>query len=404
MKFITGIKKEEYEKFVTNHKMSHFLHSYAWGEISKIRGLIPHYVGIKDKNKLIATALLLQKKLPGGYSYFYIPRGFCLDYDNKDLIEFMTNNIKDYTKKYKSIFFEIDPDIKLHTIDKNGNKIDGENNYKLVDNLKKLGYHHKKLTYFFESNQPRFTFRVDTSCNEEEIQARYSKSVRRWIKIANKYGVETFIGDKSNIKDFVRLMKQTEKRQKFFSHDYDFYPKFYDIMNKYNAVNIFLAKVNINNIINTLEEDLKKDESRKEKLTRLIEHYKSLKTNGNEQIVSSYITVNYGNKSWYLYGANDMDFKDTYANFKLFDYQIIHAHELGKDILDEFGTVGKPESKKSGASLHEFKQKFGGEYLEFIGEFDYITNPFMYFILFKTLIPLYRKIRKIINHIKVSNN
>ena len=404
MKFITEIKKEEYEKFVTNHKMSHFLHSYAWGEISKIRGLIPHYVGIKDKNKLIATALLLQKKLPGGYSYFYIPRGFCLDYDNKDLIEFMTNNIKDYTKKYKSIFFEIDPDIKLHTIDKNGNKIDGENNYKLVDNLKKLGYHHKKLTYFFESNQPRFTFRVDTSCNEEEIQARYSKSVRRWIKIANKYGVKTFIGDKSNIKDFVRLMKQTEKRQKFFSHDYDFYPKFYDIMNKYNAVNIFLAKVNINNIINTLEEDLKKDESRKEKLTRLIEHYKSLKINGNEQIVSSYITVNYGNKSWYLYGANDMDFKDTYANFKLFDHQIIHAHELGKDILDEFGTVGKPESKKSGASLHEFKQKFGGEYLEFIGEFDYITNPFMYFILFKTLIPLYRKIRKIINHIKVNNN
>ena len=404
MKFIENVKKADYEKFVVNHKMSHFLHSYAWGEISKIRGLIPHYVGVKENNKLIATALLLQKPLPKGYSYFYIPRGFCLDYTNNELLKFFTTHIKNYTKRYKSIFFEIDPDIKLHTIDKNGNKTNGENNYQLVENLKEIGYHHKKLTYFFESNQPRFTFRIDTNCSEDIIRSRYSKSVKRWIKIANRYGVETFIGDKSNVKDFIRLMKQTEKRQKFFSHDYDFYPKFYDIMDKYNAVNIFLAKVNIDKIIKILEENLKNDEARKEKLTRLIENYKALKENGDEQIVSSYITVNYGNKSWYLYGANDMNFKDTYANFKLFDYQIIHTNEIGKDLLDEFGTVGKPHSKKSGATLHEFKQKFGGEYLEFIGEFDYVTKPFMYIVLFKLLIPVYRKIRKVMNHIKVSKN
>ena len=404
MEFITNIEKKEYETFVENHKHSHFLHSYAWGEVSKTRGLTPHYIGVKENNKLIAATLLLQKQLPSGYSYFYIPRGYCLDYNNKDLLKFLTENIKDYTKKYKSIFFEIDPDIKLHTIDKNGNKIDGENNYKLVEDLKKIGYHHKKLTYFFESNQPRFTFRVDTTKEKEEIQSRYSKSVKRWIKVANKYGVETYIGTKDNVKDFVRLMKQTEKRQKFFSHDYNFYPKFYDIMEKYDYINIFLAKVNLNNIIKVLNEELEKDESRKEKLTKLIEHYTTLKTNGNEQIVSSYITINYGNKSWYLYGANDMDFKDTYANFKLFDHQIIHTHEIGKDLLDEFGTVGKPNSKKSGASLHEFKQKFGGEYIEFIGEFDYITNKFMYLTLFKMIIPLYRKIRKGINHIKVKHN
>ena len=404
MEFITKIKQKDYETFVKNNKKGHFLQSYAWGEVSAIRNLIPHYVGVKENNKLIATALLLEKKLPLGYSYFYIPRGFCLDYKKTELLEFVTENIKNYTKKYKSIFFEIDPDIKLQTIDKNANKIDGENNYELVKTLKNIGYRHKKLTYFFESNQPRFTFRVDTTKSEEDIRSGYSKSVKRWIKIANKFQVETFIGNKDNIKDFVRLMKQTEKRQKFFSHDYKFYPKFYDIMSKYDYVNIFLAKVNIDNVLDILKKELKEDPSRKEKLTKLIDHYNSLKQNGNEQIVSSYITINYGNKSWYLYGANDMDFKDTYANYKLFDYQIINAHKLKKDLLDEFGTVGKPNSNKHGASLHEFKQKFGGEYIEFIGEFDYITNKFMYILLFKALIPAYRKIRKIINHLKVKHN
>ena len=98
-----------------------------------------------------------------------------------------------------------------------------------------------------------------------------------------------------------------------------------------------------------------------------------------------------------------MDYKDCFANYKLFDYQIMLAHKLGKDLLDEFGTVGKPNSKKSGASLHEFKQKFGGEYTEFIGEFIYITNRPIYFI-FSILVPIRRCLVKLKNHTKVKFN
>ena len=95
-----------------------------------------------------------------------------------------------------------------------------------------------------------------------------------------------------------------------------------------------------------------------------------------------------------------MDYKGTYANYKLFDFQIMHAKELNKDIFDEFGTVGNPKTKKSIAGLHEFKRKFGGEYTEFIGEFTYIVNPVMYF-LFEKLVVFYRKPLKLLRHIKV---
>ena len=63
MEFIENIEREEYTKFVINHINSHFLKSYEWGVVSRKRGLTPHYVGLKDKNKLVATALLLEKKL-----------------------------------------------------------------------------------------------------------------------------------------------------------------------------------------------------------------------------------------------------------------------------------------------------------------------------------------------------
>lgn len=402
MEFITNIKEDEYTKFVINNKMGHFLKSYEWGQASKYRGLIPHYVGLKDKNKLKATALILEKKLLLGYSYFYIPRGYTIDYADKDLIKTFTIHIKEYAKKCKAIFFVIDPDIKLRNIDKDAKEIkDNDNNYELVTYLKSIGFKHKKLNYYFENMQPRYTFRVDVTRDIDDIRKSYSKSVNRWIKYANKYQVEVKTGKKEDIDSFVKLMKMTEKRQGFFSHNYDFYYKLYDLFIKNNNIDVLLATINTKKLIEEIDKELNSDitDTKKEKLLKRKELYKELDTK-KDIVVSSYINVHYGNKSWYLYGANDLNYKDTYANYKLFDYQICLAHELGKEIFDEFGTIGEPHSTKSVAGLHEFKQKFGGVYTEFIGEFTYVVNPILYF-LFKSLIGLYRKPGKLIRHIKV---
>ena len=63
MKLIKNLSKEKYEEFVKKHKNNHFLQSYAWGEFSKKeKNLIPHYIGLSKDNKLIATALVLEKK------------------------------------------------------------------------------------------------------------------------------------------------------------------------------------------------------------------------------------------------------------------------------------------------------------------------------------------------------
>ena len=156
----------------------------------------------------------------------------------------------------------------------------------------------------------------------------------------------------------------------------------------------------MDNLINITEKELQECEipEKKIKLEDRVKTYKEYKN--QELVVSSYVNIHYGDKSWYLYGANDMTFKDTFANYKLFDYQIEHSKEVGAKLFDEFGTIGDPNSKKSVAGLHEFKKKFGGEYTEFIGEFTYIINPFMYFV-FDKLVVLYRKPMKFLRHIKV---
>ena len=104
MKFIENIEKNKYEKFVENHKTkSHFLQSYDWGVFSKEnKNVTPYYVGLVDDNdKLVATALLLQRKMYLGYSYFYSPRGFVCDYNDKEVIKEFTQKIKEFAKKKK---------------------------------------------------------------------------------------------------------------------------------------------------------------------------------------------------------------------------------------------------------------------------------------------------------------
>ena len=400
MTFEDNISKEEFDKFVENHEYSHFLKSYEWGEISVYNGWEPLYVGLKKDKKLVATALLLKKNLPLGYSYFYIPRGYTIDYHDHELVKYFTECINNYTKKFKSLFFKIDPDIKLHTIDKDANVIDGENNYELVDFLKTIGFKRKKLNKFFENEQPRFTFRINL---DDKIDERYSKTVHRFIKKANNYNVKTFIGKKENIKDFTRLMTMTEKRQNFYSHKKDYYEKFYDIFSLKNHVLIMLGSINPMEVIDNLKNklDAENDENKKIEIEKEIDFFKE--KGKDDIVVSSYITVLFGNKAWYLYGANDLDYKMTYANYKLFDFQIKTSKEKGKEIFDEFGTVGDPNTTKSIGGLHEFKKKFGGEYLEFIGEFDYIQKPFVN-LLYKIVVPIRRRITKRKLHSSLKNN
>ena len=107
------LEKEQYESFQQNNPKSHFLQSYYWGEFSKEKkNLIPYYLGLIDDNKkIMGTCLLLEKKLPLSYSYFYSPRGFVIDYNNEELIKDMTNKVIDFIKRKKAIFLKIDPDI-----------------------------------------------------------------------------------------------------------------------------------------------------------------------------------------------------------------------------------------------------------------------------------------------------
>lgn len=434
---LVRLSEDRYENYLKNQPKAHFLQSYAWGQLSKIKkNLTPYYLGLIDENKnILATALLLQKHLPMNYCYIYCPRGYIINYEDEKLLATMTKEIIKFAKSKKAIFVKIDPDL----IYKDINYLEEEKTLpydtnKIFETLKKLGYKHLGFTKNFETMQPRYTFRIDLEQSLEEIENHFSKTTKQRIAKAKKLDTYVEIGSEKDLKEFYHLMTLTETRKDFVSYNEDYYSTLYDIFNgsQNTKATLFLGKVDIDRTIKAISENLKKvnnqisilpidnlSKSAKNKLKELtkqkenyqkeIEKFENYKQEyGNNLTLSAHMIVEYMDKAWVLYAGNHNILTETYVNYYTYEEHIKYCKEKGIKMYDQFGTIGDLNKENPRYGLHEFKKKFGGDYIEFLGEFDYVTNKPMYFIFMK-LVPFYRKIirnrskKEIENEVKNNN-
>ena len=393
MEFVEELSKEEYEQFVSNSEYGHFMQSYDFGQIRKIKHFIPHYVGLKNNNKLVCAALLLEKKLIMKYTYFYCPRGFVIDFNNKELLKTFTKYLKEYAKKRKAIFIKIDPAIKLHTLDIEGNVIDGEDNSNIVDYLKSIGYKHLGYNLGFENEQPRFTFRINIDKSWDDVYSAIHPTTKKILNKGNQYNLNIYKGNKNDMNDFYLTMIETAKREGIIQSPIEYYTLFYEIFNKDDLSDLYIVKVKIKELIKSFEnkidsvekeiEELGLDKYKNKgkaqnkindlnnqvnKLNKDLEEIK--KINEEEVVLSSIITVKYNDKVWTVHGGNNSILMNLNANYLLYYTIIKDAFDNGYKYVDCFGTCGIANPDKSNPiyGIHSFKKRLGGEYTEFIGE------------------------------------
>ena len=429
---LVELNKQDYENFVKNNKYkSHFLQSYTWGEFSKKKkNLTPYYLGLKKDDQIIGTTLLLEKKLPLGLSYFYSPRGFVIDFTDDNLLATMTKEVIKFVKTKKAIFLKIDPDIikkKYNYLDKEI-PIDYDSN-KIYNNLIKLGYKHLGFTKNFETMQPRYTFRIDLKQDLNTIIEHFSKTTKQRINKAEKLGCEVSIGSIDDIDTFYHLMTLTENRKDFISYSKDYYKEQFKMLIKEDMAVLFLGRVNTKKIIDNLKLELNEtnaslneidttnnSKSNKNKIKTLTDkilkiekeitkYTKYQKEYGQVITLNAHMIIKYNDKAWVLYAGNHNILTESYANYLTYFEHIKYCKENNIKIYDQFGTIGDLSKDNPRLGLHEFKKKFGGDYIEFLGEFDYVLKPFMYFV-FTKLVPIYRNLvrskgkREVNNEIK----
>lgn len=407
MEFVYDIDKNEYEEFVKQHKKSHFLQGYSWGEFCKeSKGLTPYYVGVKENKNLIASALLLEKKLPLGYSYFYCPRGYIIDFTDFNTLDFFNSNIKMFLSKRKGIFLKFDPDIIWCQKNPNDEIIPTEyDQEQIFKNIKKIGFKHLGFNKRFEHNQPRYTFRLKLNSSLEQIKNNFHSTTKKIINKGNIYNLNIYKNDSKYIKDFYTTMIETAKREDITQYSMEYYKNFYEILHKENNSDIYLVEVNIINLKKQLEkkvstlqteiQSLTSESKKQEVINQISKIQKTLselcEIKDEKLPLASIITAKYGNKVWTIHGGNHCKLRGLNANYLIY-YEIIKdAINEGYEIIDFFGTVDNPTKDDPEYGIHLFKKRLNGDYIEFIGEFDLVIKPILYFA-FTKLVPIYRKI------------
>lgn len=398
MEFITNIKKEDYISFWQKSNQAHFLNSYEWGILQQNnRSQEPLYVGLIDNNKIIAATLLLKKKTPLNMCYFYAPRGFLIDWTNKDLVKKFTEELKLFLKKENAIYLKVDPDIMYQEIDFDANPVpNGKNNYDLYKYLINLGYIHQGFNKLYEKNQPRYTFRTIFKNYQSfnEIEESISKTFMRSIKRSYNYNIKIEI--KNNLDDFYNLINRISQKDNFKSYTKQYYEDLFTLNKDNNYVKNYIAKINPQEVINKLKEEItkEKNQDRINKLNKDISYFQDKIKEQKEFTIASLICIYTETKAWSLYIGNDDIAEYTGTINRLYYEFIKDAYNNNLEFADLFGVVGDPKTKyKNLAGIYEYKRKLGGTYYEFIGEFDLVNKPFWYKVL-PLLLKIYRKIKR----------
>ena len=106
--FKEKITYKEYLNFIKNYDYLSYTQEELWAKSKEIKNYL--IVGVYGNNKLIGLSLILFNKKKDG-NEFIIPNGYLIDFSNKELVNFMTNNVIRLAKYYNSYVIYMYPNI-----------------------------------------------------------------------------------------------------------------------------------------------------------------------------------------------------------------------------------------------------------------------------------------------------
>lgn len=389
MKF-QEITEKEYREFWENHPLKTFLSA---PEISKLReksNWTTYYVGVKEEKKLIAATMLLSHKRHLGKYEFYSPRGYLLDFKNKELLEFFTNELKKYIKDKKGYVLRIDPYVIYKERDIDGNIVaDGIDNSDVVNNLQSFGFK-KVKTENMEQVGWMFSLNLEGK-TEEQILKEMKPNTRNTIRKAEKFGITVNEISYDELDRFQNIMVETGERKGFGVRKLSYFQEMYKLFHDKNEVKYFITELDLNAYIKRLEEekqekeeklnslsDAKYNDGQKKNLTneiasldkRIIDSNKIKEESGKEVItLSGSMFMLIQPEVIYLSSGNYEEYMKFNSQY-LIQWELIkYGIENGFKKHNFYGIPANINEHPKDYGIYEFKRGFNGVVEELIGEF-----------------------------------
>ena len=426
MELVT-LSEKEFKTIADKSPEISFHQTVPWAELKKENGWKAHYLGLKNDKKVVTASLLLSKKIPIiNKNMFYSPRGFLIDYNDKDLLKEWTKKITKYAKENNGIFVKIDPYLEYQPRDNNGEIIERENNHQCHKNLIELGYKHFGFNIMQETLQPRWIHVVDTKNKTiEEVDKEMESKTRQILRKNERCGITTREISKEELPIYKDIMQKTSDRREFIDRPFSYYESMWNHLHDEGILKILIGEIDFNTYEKNTKDELKereeylKDRINKyennilkmnekkylsnnkqdeEQITRLkqeldkIKEYK--KEYGDKKILGGILFLIYGNEVLSLHGGTLDDVMHFKSAYTIHYAGIKEAVERKMDRYNFYGITGDFSKDNPLYGLLLFKKSFGGHVVELLGEYDLVISKFWY-STYKILFSTYHNFKNI---------
>ncbi len=249
------------------------------------------------------------------WSIGYFPKG---PMPTKEMVDELTN----IGKQKRAIFIQIEPNV--------------IENWKLkIENCGLRRSHHPLFT--------KYTFILDLTKSEDELLQSMHPKTRYNMKVAQKHGV---VVKEDNSKEafeaYLKLTRETTERQGFYAHTELYHRHMWNILHKEGIAHLWTA------------------------------------THKGE-VLAAWIMFVWKDTVYYPYGSSSRNHREVMApNLLLWEIaRWAKRKELKK--FDLWGALGPdPDTNDPWYGFHRFKEGYHPDFVEFVGSYDLIINPFLY--------------------------
>ncbi|MFH1112047.1 MAG: peptidoglycan bridge formation glycyltransferase FemA/FemB family protein [Patescibacteria group bacterium] len=298
-----------------------FLQTPSWCKLEQAEGYLTEILGFYDDANLVGSSLVVTRKMRGGFTYFYIPKGPVV-VGPKYLAPILDLLLERYQSR--GLFLRLEPPVGMY------------NNQQAIRGFIKTN-----------SVQPPATLLLDLTRDTNELLANMHQKTRYNIHLAEKKGLIWQLRGKEGWEDFWRLLQKTAGRDRFKIHTKRHYEQLVAMFAPENLETSELA-------------------------IRFAEVYQ-----GDELLASSLLIFS-GKVVTYLHGASANLGRELMPTYLLHWQTIQEAKKLGYKLYDWWGISTPLHQHLSWNGVTRFKLGFGGKQVDYCGTFDYPCQKIWY--------------------------
>ena len=334
MKF-EQISENDFREFAVKSAYKSFMQTPEIAEYRKTTGFTAYYLAVKEKEEVVAATMLLGKKSFLGKSIFLAPGGPLIDFENKRLVKYFFENLKNFAKAHGGYVLRVSPYYELVERGRDGELIEGGFDHRnAVKELTRLGFKQIK-----NADQPQYLFALDLKgLSPDELFASFKRNTRNHIRKAEKMGVKVHEINKDELDKFKQITESTSKRRDFVDHPIEYYKKMYDLFEPRGEAKFVLADVDID---------------------------------GTNVPLSAAMFMLYGDEVVYLFSGSDEKYMRDYNAQYLIQWQMIkYSAEKKFKRYNFYGIQGLPNPESPDYGIYSFKKGFGGRVIELMGTYE----------------------------------